>query len=357
MDQQKKFFDQIEEAFSEDADETAKRLISENISKVENDYRALIEARNNLLEANLIKEIRNGNRSKLATLLGGTKYSIIYKEDDNIAKEIISKNIFEGYHLTTQILEKLKIIDSVDYVFSYVDSEGKFHRVENATLTLDMVDLQRSSKSAQEAALRFRADKIQALFEDTDELLNKHYQAFTQVYRNYENNNSTGWKANKGVMVEAFERHWENLEHSLMKAQDFKKNKIGNDLESEGRRWMMYRESSGSDPYFTGPDTMYSQVKATNASLISNVDTVLNAMEAVITLIENYNHIENLAQKLKKAFKASPSRATFPKKVWDGLTDNVKQQIKDEMAQMHGIENMEVIVKGETIIFKQQKGK
>lgn len=107
------------------------------------------------------------------------------------------------------------------------------------------------------------------------------------------------------------------MHHSLQgeNTAQFNKNNIGNDLESKGARWQMYRLSSGNAAYYTGPDTLYAQVKNANASLIDNVNTVLNTMDALIQLFDNTISVENLAENLQRAFVASPEGENMATKI------------------------------------------
>jgi hypothetical protein len=63
--------------------------------------------------------------------------------------------------------------------------------------------------------------------------------------------------------------------------------------------------SSGNDPYYTGPDTANAQVKNANASIISNADTVLNTIEAVLKLTQAKTTSMEEAQRLKEQYAQS----------------------------------------------------
>jgi hypothetical protein len=65
-----------------------------------------------------------------------------------------------------------------------------------------------------------------------------------------------GANINHGVVREAFELHLENLHNSLEDSENYQFKNCR--MESVGKRWILYRYASGSDPYFTGPDTMFS---------------------------------------------------------------------------------------------------
>ena len=346
----KDIFEMIENAIDPDA--TAREIISQH-PDVMKDVMRLKEIRAELERENLIREANIGKSSKLFGLLNGTGKELIYNKEDKSKDVIIEKNILEAYHLTSIILQELGFIDKVLYTFTYIDSKGNYHRAGNMELKLDAVKVEAASSKRGYVSLRLQEAIIRQQIaskttEETQIAINNHYQHFVQMYYDYEEHNNTGWKVSnkRGILAEVFERHWENMHHSIDGSIDqFHKNSIGNDLESEGRRWLMFKESSGNAPYYTGPDTLYSQVKNANASLIDNVNTVLNAMDAVIKIVDDNTNISNLAIKLKRAFTASESNDKFSKAIWDDLTEDVKQQIIEEVAALKGVSANDIEVR------------
>lgn len=346
----KEIFELIENSIN--PDETARQIINQHPEVIEK-VKRLKEIRNELEKENLIREVSIGKSSKLFGLLEGSGKELIYNKEDQSKNVLIEKSILEGYHLTSIILQELGFIDKVLYTFTYIDNKGNYHRAGDMELTLDAVKLEAASSKRGYVSLRLQESiiKQQIAAKTTEEVqiaINNHYQHFVQMYYDYENNNNTGWTVSnkRGILAEVFERHWENMHHMIDgDINQFNKNNIGNDLESKGKRWLMFRESSGNAPYYTGPDTLYSQVKNANASLIDNVNTVLNAMDAVIKLVDDSINIKNLAFKIKRAFSASESTAKFPRAIWDGLEEDVKQQIKEEIASMQGVEVEDINIK------------
>lgn len=306
---------------------------------------------------NVIQEAKLTRRSSLSGLLEGKGNRLIINEDTD--KDLVTKALFEGYHLTSEILQEIEFIDKVNYTFTYTDSKGRFHRAGDMALDVSFVKLEAASKG-RGWSLRMNSSIVKAKIaaqsagKEIDAMINLHFQKFAEPYFEYERNNNTGQKINNGILAEAFERHWENMQHSLQgDPSQFNKNSIGNDLESEGSRWQLQRQSSGNAPYYTGPDTLYAQVKNANASLIDNVNTVLNTMDALIKLFDNTLSEQNLAENLQKAFQASPEASNITAKIQDGIQEQERQDILEEVAYELGTtsNNVSVTKKGNKIIF------
>ena len=267
-------------------------------------------------------------RSKLSPLLNNSGEKIILNEGVN--KELILEEILKAYHLTSKILQQLGLIKEVKYTFTFIDNNGNFIRAEDMTLDISDVRLEAASKG-RGYSIRLKQESIKAKINassasaEANARINAHFQKFAEPFYEHQNKSSTNWKINKGVLAETFERHWENLQHTIQHPEDLHDG--APDLESIGIRWLMYRQSSGSDPYFTGPDTMYAQVKNANASFVDNIDTVLNTMNAIIQITENANNIPNLTEKLEKAFMTSPEKKNISNKIWKDLDKITQQEI------------------------------
>lgn len=328
-----------------DPNKVAKEIIDKH-PEVKNKVQKLKDLKNELYQKNLIAQTKLTKRSTLFGLLEGKGNKIIVDNDTD--KQLIVNNILEGYHLTSEILQDLGFIDKVTYTYTYIDSKGQFHRAGDMILDVSSVKLEAASRG-RGYSLRMNSSAVQAQIaakssgSETDALINLHFQKFAEPYFQYEANNNTDWKINKGVLAEAFERHWENMQHSLNNDNSqFEKNSIGNDLESIGERWWMYRLSSGSAAYYTGPDTLYAQVKNANASLIDNVNTVLNTMDAIIRLFEDTLNIQNIAEHLERAFVAAPDKMNVPIKIWNGLEQDVKDSLLEAVANSAGVNSSNI---------------
>ena len=257
--------------------------------------------------------------------------TFINKEEVNNGE--IATQILKAYFLTEKILENLGLIHHVNYTFTYIDSQNNYYRASNLNLLANS-DAYYLEEREGVYALRLRESAVSAMIKGDNlnkstDLINEHYQFFSRPYWDYDRNNKTGWKVNKGVVAEAFERHWEQLRHSIDQSS-FDNSENGDDLKSVGYRWVLYRLSSGSDPYYTGPDTALSQVKNANASIVSNVDTVLNTIMLIKTLMESKvskGEVEKIDQNLDKLFNQSSEKLTISRKIWDGINDTVKQEI------------------------------
>lgn len=325
---------------SHDPKQTILDLINNNIS-LQNNIRKL-QFLYDTLEKEHLMENAILKRSKLAPLIDNQGKKIIIRDDK---KDLITQYILEGYYLTSEILQQLNLIDKVNYVFTYIDDKGNYTRLGDIHLTIDNVRLEAASSKRGHYSLRLKQSSLLAQKRTEEEkekdiIINRHFQKFSEPFYKHEKA-GTGWKINKGVLAETFERHWENLNHSFENVSNVHEN----DIESVGTRWWMYRQSSGNAAYYTGPDTMHSQVKNANASFIDNLNTVLNTMSAILIIVNPQQQVPELAEKLKKAFQASPEKPTLNRKIWDNLSDEVKNEIKQEI----GLENL--TIKGSNIFF------
>ena len=308
--------------------------LQENIKKLKNVY--------NILEREQLMTEVTLKRSKLAPLIDQKGKKIIIKDDK---KDLITQQILDAYYLTSEILQQLNLINNVDYVFTYIDDNGNYQRLGNIHLTINDVRLEAASSKRGYYSLRLKQSSLLAKQKTEEEkrkdiIINRHFQKFAEPF--YEHEKKGSWRVNKGVLAETFERHWENLNHSF---ENLNIPSGDTDIESVGKRWLMYRQSSGNAAYYTGPDTMYAQVKNANASFVDNLNTVLNTMEAVLAITDPTKEIPNLAESLKKAFQASPDKQSMNKKIWDALSDTVRAEIQKEL------NFTEVIAKGNNVFF------
>ena len=244
-----------------------------------------------------------------------------------------AKIFYKLYKISEDLLSQLNLIKKVSFTFTYIDDEGNYYRATN----LKDVNIKYYLESREEGkyvSLRLKeAAMRQKIKKKYNNDLNKHFQEFSEPYYLYQSNNSHGWRMNKGVVAEAFERHWEELTHSLDNLENGNPNHYG----SEGHRWYLYRLSSGSDPYYTGPDTALSQVKNANASLLSDVNTCLRACEALFRIeagLENGKIADEEARKIFNAFQQSGNPHKLTKKNEEKLQElkqDVLKELKEEL--------------------------
>lgn len=277
--------------------------------------------------SNIIEKGKN-DRIKWSQLMDNS-YSII-----NIQKgqqEQLTEAIINTYKGILNILTEIEIIDKVSFSISYISDNYQYARLDG-DLSLKNFSLQRTAKSkGAKYAIRINQASLKEKIEEAKrnenfQKLNSHFQNYIQMFRDYEASqiNGTRWKINKGVLAETFERHLENQGG----AQLFN----DTDFESVGRRWTMYRQSSGSDPFWTGPDTKYAQVKTTKASLISNIDTVVNALYGMIQMMK---HPDKLNEEiLNNIFKQKNVENEISSVAWDALDDAARIALKEELSDL-----------------------
>lgn len=274
--------------------------------------------------------VRKGenNRVRWSQLIHDS-YSIVNIKKDQ--QQNLIKAIVDAYEGILEILAEIKIIDKVSFSLSYISDEYQYVRL-NGELSLENFSLQKTAQSkGKKYAIRINQASLKkqieaAKQEENFQRLNSHFQNYVQMFRDYEaaQQNGTKWKINKGVLAETFERHLERQGG----------NQLFNDIdfESKGRRWTMYRQSSGSDPFWTGPDTKYAQVKTTKASLISNVDTVLNALYGMIQMIKYPDELNE--EILNNIFKQKNVENEISSMAWDTLDDAARTALKEELSDL-----------------------
>ena len=317
----------IEEELTKGLEEEAK----DKVLSLKNIIKSITMEINAIAKSKYISTIKNDNKRKSQRLLKALdeKYVSTYSQDlkDNI--ELIDK-ITNLYFLTEQFFAVLGVIVQPRFLMTYDDGEHYFRKdfeqllVKNAS---EYLKIEEDGHGRGTFGLRFKASSVieqmkqqienDKKAEQIAKDLHQHFIVFTSPYTRY--SEQTGWKMNAGVAREAFERHLENLHKTLPNEFD-----PSCEIESEGRRWVMYRYSSGSDPYFTGPDTNLSQVKAENASLVSDIATVLNTAKYIIEYGESVS-VEQLKQLLKT--KGAGEIKTFSREIWNGLEERVQNEV------------------------------
>ena len=283
---------------------------------------------NKIKEVSNVIEMGENNRIRWSQLISNS-YSIINIQQGQ--QERLMAAIIDAYNGILNILAEIKIIDKVSFSISYISDDYQYARLDG-DLSLKNFSLQKTAKSKGEKyAIRINQASLKAKIEEAKrkenfQKLNSHFQNYIQMFRDYEAQqiNGTKWKINKGVLAETFERHLENRGgNQLFNDTDF---------ESKGRRWTMYRQSSGSDPFWTGPDTKYAQVKTTKASLISNIDTVLNALYGVIQIIKYPDKLNE--EILNNIFKQRNVENEINSIAWETLDEAAKTALKRELSDL-----------------------
>lgn len=236
---------------------------------------------------------------------------------------------YEAYELTMSILSDLRYITNVNVSFVH-NTKTKYARATN--LSIPVGDASKYFHlEVQDGALRLRTTSTQmrkTIVEEAQshaiasKIVEQHYQHFIQPYISRD-----GWKPNWGVVAEAFERHWEMLSHSLEKPESIKPGDVG----SVGDRWVLYRLSSGNDPFYTGPDTEMSQVKNTRASILSDLSTLINAMQAIITLLNSRHKLSQ--EKLENYKRAFGQQSPNIQKILDSMDQDMAKDVSEELVK------------------------
>lgn len=287
---------------------------------------------------NIFKTQEVSRRSQLWNILGTTQEKNlainmqVFSQRNEIKQleESLIPLLLQGYKLTSKILQELNIIHSVKTVMT-MRAGTTFVREENFNIQpSDLVlELHRGA-----ITLRFKESEVRSRLLDgknikelSETSISQHYGRFVQDIQ------KTAVNPNWGIVAEAFERHWEDLKrseyHQTMNNPSYP-DWQETPPDSDGEAWQLYHASRGNAPYYTGPDTELSQVKSANASLVSNINTILQTIQAIIILIETNvtqpSGVEYVKQQFLKAF--APEREKINKQGADLIQATVQELIK-----------------------------
>lgn len=259
----------------------------------------------------------------------------INSSDTKILDETITEASLNLYQLTGQFLQETGLNDTYDVIVGLY-YKGKYYQIPGEkALTKETIrgEIRNNSLEAQQegkkayAALRFNTQKLAEQFAKDkyyDEKISEHFKAFRSMFKGKNrmqsidtfNKNKTDRKerfvANEGVIVEAFQRHWYNQHNSLNSPIGTPENKAGNDPTYK-EAWALYAISSGNDPYYWGGEGagLKAQIKAKNASIISNINTVLSTAQIILQMV-TANPQEISLEDYKKYFE---SKSAMPQKL------------------------------------------
>lgn len=288
---------------------------------------------------NIIQELAQNNSSK------NLNYDF-NKNLQNYKEEELKLNLVKSYLLIEALGNELGFITHTSFTFFNTASFNSdfrktvnfdYNNEDDIKKLTNMVKLVKNSKNGLQ--LKFHQAEIANLIgknkeNSFDTLLREHYQNFIKPFQEYENDNKTGWQINQGVAVEAFERHLEQTKEIGIDGNGnyyfIKKPSNSNrHLKSNGYRWGLYIASSGSDPFWTGPDTKYSQVKGSGSALIGNITSIRNALQLWQNFL-TYQYVSNAdANRTIKRIKSELSQSPAPKEINDKIYDEITKDTKE----------------------------
>lgn len=322
-------FEEIGQAIEQNVLNSIQQTVKD--SQAINYRKKLIEIRKELQEYYQTLKINKGNKTRWKTILKDNVYEIDWtkiREDKETEKKFVTL-ITLAYEYTTKILAELGLIHSVKTVVTFIDDNYNYFKLDDVELNADYVFLDKKSEShGGDYSLRLNASKLKELARQQqrtklDQVINSHFKNFIAPFVEYEAISKTGWKPNKGVLGEAFERHLERIRHDT--SNDYLSI---TDFGSVGDRWQLYKQSSGSDPYFTGPDTEFAQVKNMNASLVSNAATVLTTLDGIIAITDEKANIIATEKQIKNLFKQADVKETIKQDVLLDLMEQSPEYVK-----------------------------
>lgn len=205
-----------------------------------------------------------------STRLGQLHSSIstrFFEPPEEADLEQIEKIITKMYFLTEDILSELQIINKPNYSIVYSDSaQGIYAKAPDGQLALSKGAYLEKHRGAW--TLRFQASLSQIAQANKtvnkQQFYNAQYEKFTSIIKEH----LGGKIPNEGHLVEAYERFQESKKSKMYKSAVIK----------------YYWQSTGRDPYYTGPDTELSQVKAQNAT-ITSVNTILYTTQTILSFL------------------------------------------------------------------------
>lgn len=300
--------------------------------------RNLIEEINNQSE---IQKMTRSNKTRWRIVTGKETYYHVERPQDEKKEKDFIEAVFNAYKEISKILTELKILTAevkLSLVFIEQSEGGKYEYSRlDGDIGVENLYLDRTAEEkGATLSLRIREEglKIKQKDNEYNKRISQHFQNFIKPFVDWERNGGTDWKINKGILAQTFERHWQSFPHDS--ATEW------NDIESQGMRWLLYRMSSGSDPFFTGPDTIYSQVKTTKASVVSNIDTIINSLYGILNLLENYKTIKE--KDLQKIFTQTQLSNQINENIWAGAGETGQAEIKRILKQA-GFKNIKIMQK------------
>lgn len=324
--------------------EELRELVKNNAPQIQRYRDTIQEHINTLITNNMLSKTRKQNKTRWRNFITQNYIINISEVKQKKLDEELIKCLFQAYQDIEEILHNLKLIRQVSFSLTSIEPSGdgtyNYIRLSNTKLTSDSFYLdQASSKNGATLAIRLKQESLkeqikQAKVEDDFEKINAHFQLFIEPFVNYQKaaTTTTQWRINKGVLAETFERHWQNQGHKNQNPLILN----NSDIQSIGQRWWMYRLSSGSDPFFTGPDTIYSQVKNINAALVSNVNTIISALYGLLGIL-NPENIKNISETtLKKIFAQAPVKNSINYDIARAIEDageNVAEEFKKKVKE------------------------
>lgn len=340
----------IKDTIDEDLNSKSEEIISQKRRAVLADITYLKDIKRELKTRNLLAKKEISRSSQLATLLGKDGWSFQTQQIQNISNQtIIVQKILEAYHLTSKILFQLGLNPRIKYVVTYQEEVGgkiDFYRLEDFEFTSNEVLPEIRKKDTAQAYLKLRV-KSSAIKKQLAEqnaqvvALKEHFNDFIQPFKEAEISSSKRrkykFKMQAGYAAEAFERHLEEIKHQLPNGKNPSYPPYSSEITKNpiGHAWFLYWQSMGNAPYYTGPDTLQSQIKNDNASLIDNVNTVLNTLEVLIQMVDmeiSPEAVESVKAQYKKAFSVqNPKTNKISEKILKNIDANIRKQLQDEI--------------------------
>lgn len=326
--------------------EIVKQAMVNNVDKIPSTfqikYQRLKQIKQELEKNNFYSILNKRNNTKWRAVLNSS-FEINWqnvKRDEYSEQNFLNLTI-EAYHLTTDILSQLGLIHSIKTTVTFIDETFNYLRLSDFQLEAQYTRLDKKAESkGGDYAIKLKASKVKPLLEklsDAEKEMQKamanHFKNFIQPMIEYQNSNNTGWKVNKGVLAEMYERHIEIGHDNLASF-------LSDDFPSVGNRWLLYKQSSGSDPYFTGPDTMYSQVKNINASIISDVRTIINTVNGILIIFDQVGNLKVTKDKIEKIFNQSKFIPTMEDSFLRDLINQQPELLANYLAQ--GVQNIRI---------------
>lgn len=321
-----KLYKELSKEISEEVLEEKKKQIKTNIEKLKT-------IKNFLVQQKVLKQSTIGKSSSLSKFLNQYKRGIKLDLNEQINDTewlLIAQKIGEAYEITSTLLSDLNFHNPVSMTLYYQDKEYGIQRIENFKLTPEMISYEFRGKTSQknqymrlklnETIVRQEIHKLAQTRQKYQQNISNHYEAFKKLLVP---KRGSKWQPNQGIVAEAFERHWEKI-HA--QTEEFI-----NDILTRKEVWALYILSSDNAPYYSGADTDNAQVKALNASLISNVNTVLNTMESLILLFEqevSSQEVPVLLDSYYKAFSAREDKTTISKKLQDAMGKGLTKEVQ-----------------------------
>lgn len=225
------------------------------------------------------QSVKKYHSSRFAFIKEGSYFRISMRtaENKNNIKQLYEKILKIFYTIQKRFNEQQK---QINYAIYFRDSEGKMTRV-----AMDHIPIQTTRQATSALKTSGLVNKIQnSQNRDLHMLnINEHFESFVGALQaTYKGPTLPSKSINMGHLVEAFERHFQNVDASVPPGEDFHKDPPWDFYQI----WRAVRESKGNTPWFQAGDVGNTQVK-----FLGSGDVRLSSYDTLEDLLNFFKYL------------------------------------------------------------------